>query len=592
MIGAAALSVLAIAASFLTVQSLRRAPLEESAVRFTFSLSDGLALADVESGGQVAISPDGQRLAFVASGPDGKELLWMRPFDSLAAQPLSGTDGASHPFWSPDSRSVGFFAQRKLKKVDAAGGPVQTLCDAVLPRGGAWNRAGVIVFSAGRQLHRVSSAGGEAKPLILDQQNRESYWPAFLPDGRHFVYFARRQKSGIYAASLESRDTTLIASGYVAVAYAAPGYLLLLAGGPQSETAGTLMAQRFDSDRLQLSGEPVPIAEQVAIRPILGAQGVFSASENGRLVFGTSAQQTTQLSWFDRGGRRLATLAEPGGYQRLALSPDEKTIAVEILDPHVQAPDIWLMEMTRGVTSRFTFDPAAERMPLWSPDGRHVAFSSPREGHPPSIFEKAPRGSGLEELVVRSDVVIQPTDWSRDGRFIVYARQDAKTQWDLWVVPAIREPGGGERKPVSYLQTKFNEHSGQLSPDGRWMAYSSDESGRWEVYVRAFPAQDARWQISTDGGVEPRWRRDGKELFYVSPDGTLMAVAVQPETTFKADTPRALFKTHFAAFSFEMWRPIYVPTGDGQRFLINTVIENAVSSPVTVVLNWPAALRR
>lgn len=269
-------------------------------------------------------------------------------------------------------------------------------------------------------------------------------------------------------------------------------------------------------------------------------------------------------------------------------------MAVELVDPQVQAPDIWLIDTTRGITSRFTVDPALDVRPVWSPDGNRIVFGSPREGHPPNMYEKASSGATREEPLFRSNLIDHPTDWSRDGRFIVYARLDPKTQWDLWVVPVVPEQKGGERKPLPYLRTEFNEHNGQLSPDGRWMAYSSDESGRSEVYVRGFPELGARWQISTDGGVQPRWRGDGKELFYLSADGTLMAVAVPLETTFKASAPRALFKTRIAEFEYEseIARTNYVPAGDGQRFLINTIIEEAAPSPVTVVLNWAAALRR
>jgi Tol biopolymer transport system component len=230
-------------------------------------------------------------------------------------------------------------------------------------------------------------------------------------------------------------------------------------------------------------------------------------------------------------------------------------------------------------------------MPLWSPDGTRLVFSSPRQGNPPNLFEKMSNG-GSEQRLFTSDRLIQPTDWSRDGRFIVYARRDPRTQWDLWVVPASSNPQHGERKPETYLQTLFNEHHGHLSADGRWMAYASDESGRWEVYVRAFPPSDGRWQISTDGGVEPRWRRDGKELFYVSPDGTLMAVALQFDgVKVQPAAAQALFKARFGRFGADMWRPVYAAGDGGRRFLVNIVVEQTVASPVTMVLNWPAALK-
>ena len=488
---------------------------------------------------------------------------------------------------------VAFFAQRKLKTIAIAGGPVQTLGDAVLPRGGTWNRAGTIIFSAnaGEQLYRVSAAGGQVTRVTLDQPNRESHWPDFLPDGRHFVFLGRRQKTGIYLGSIDSPETRLLATGYMAAEYAAPGYLLLLTGGTKSETSGTLMVQRFDPSSFRLVGNAVSLAESVAIWPQFN-HGVFSTSENGTVLYGTSRHQITQLVWLDRDGKQVGTVSKAGRYERAALSDDEQTVAVEVIDPHLETPDIWLIEMGRGVVSRFTSDPGAERMAVWSPDGSRLVFSSPRNGNPPSLFEKMSNG-GSDRPLFGSDQLIQPTDWSRDGRFIVYGRRDPRSQWDLWVVPASSDPQRGERKPELYLQTPFNEHHGHLSVDGRWMAYTSDESGRSEVYVRAFPPQSSRWQISTDGGVEPRWRNDGKELFYVSPDGAVMSVPLQ----FDAGKPqptaaRTLFKVRFGTFGAEnMWRPVYAPGDGGRRFLVNVLVEETAPSPVTMVLNWPAALK-
>lgn len=583
-------SALLLAGSIVGVEYLRTAPAEALPVRLTFSAPHPLILADSATGGQFSISPDGRSVIFVASAPDGTQGLWVRRLDSLAAEPLAGTDGAAYPFWSPDGQFVGFFAHRKLKKVAVSGGPVQTLSDAVLPRGGTWNRAGTILFAtnAGEQLHRIPSTGGQPIRVTLDHPNRESHWPDFLPDGRHFVYLGRRQNSGIYLGSIDSPETKLLAKRYVAADYAAPGYLLLLTGGMQSETSGTLMAQRFDTASLRLVGDPVVLAESVAIRPQF-SRGVFSTSDNGTVLYGTSRHQITQLVWLDRDGKQVGTATTPGRYERTALSPDEKTVAVEVIDPQLETPDIWLIETARSVASRFTSAPSAERMPLWSPDGTRIVFSSPRDGNPPSLFEKMSNG-GSEQPLFTSDYLIQPTQWSLDGRFIVYGRRDPETQWDLWVWPSS-DPHRAERKPEPYLRTPFNEHHGHLSPDGRWMAYASDESGGWEVYIRAFPARGARWQVSTNGGVEPRWRPDGQELFYVSSSGVMMAVAlgfdgvmVQPATA------RALFSARFAVFGADMWRPVYAPGDGGRRFLVNVVVEHTAPSPVTMVLNWPAAL--
>jgi Tol biopolymer transport system component len=571
-----------------------RAPRErpgDTAVQLSFTPPDGMTLAGATSGGQVSISPDGRRLAFVVEAADGTRSLWTRPINSLAAQPLPGTEGAANPFWSPDSTFIAFFAQGRLKRT-AVGGPVQTVCDAVQPRGGTWNAAGEILFSAkaGRQLYRVAAAGGDPVRLTLRQPNDESHRPDFLPDGRHFVYYGRRQKPGIYLGSLDSGDAKLLASGYAGAEYAAPGYLILLAGGPQSETAGTLMAQRFDTTRLELVGEPVALADNVAVLPFL-ASGAFSASESGHLVFGTRYEETTQLVWFDRQGHRLQALNPPGKhYERMDLSPDETTVAIEMVDPQVDASDIWLMDTTRGVTSRFTFNPQAERFPLWSPDGNRLLFSSPRAGKPPALFHKASIGNSDEVLLVESDFNVQPNGWSPDGRLIVYSKLSPDTQRDLWTMPV--RPESVDRKAAPYLQTPFNEHSGQFSPDGRWMSYVSDESGRLEVYIRAFPDDGSKWQISTAGGVEARWRKDGRELFYVTREGALMAVALETRGDFHAGVPQQLFKARFYTTGAGVDRPSYDATRDGQRFLINSIAEEMASSPVTVIVNWPAIVRR
>lgn len=324
------------------------------------------------------------------------------------------------------------------------------------------------------------------------------------------------------------------------------------------------------------------------------ATGAFSASESGRLVFGTSYEETTQLVWFDRQGNRLQALNPPSKhYQRLDLSPDGTAVAIEIVDPQLDTSDIWLMDTRRGVTSRFTFTPQAERFPLWSPDGSRVLFSSPRAGKPPGLFHKASIGTSDEVLLVDPDFNIQPNGWSPDGRLIVYSKLSPDTQRDLWTVPADSGLATEDRKAMPYLQTPFNEIGGQFSPDGRWMAYASDESGRLEVYVRPFPDVGTKWQISTRGGVEPHWRGDGRELFYVTPDGTLMAVVLQTQGEFQAGVPQELFKTRFySAGAGAGDRPSYAATKNGQQFLINTITADTMSSPVTVIVNWPAIARR
>ena len=596
-VGSMAAAVLAIAVAALAVAYVRRVPAENVAVRFSFSPPKELNRAEVRFGGPVTISPDGTRFVYVATGPDGKQLLWVHQLDSAVPGALAGTDGAAYPFWSPDSRFIGFFAEGRLRRIDAAGGPPHTLSDALLPRGGTWNRAGVIVFSAGAgtELYRLSAAGGPAMPVPADGVNEERQWPSFLPDGRHILYFGRRQAPGIYVASIESGSATLLARGlYMGAAYAPPGHLLLFKGGSM---AGTLLAQPFNANRRQLIGEPVPLAEQVPFYPFY-ARADFSVSENGTLLHGTfGGQRLTELVWVDRAGKRLASVPGATGYARAELSPDEKTIAADRVDPETQSQDVWLIETTRGVTSRLTTNPGLDNMGLWSPDGSRILYGSVREGEARATRLKVMSGAGPDEQLFGSSSdarIHQTTDWSRDGRLIVYGRLDPKTKWDVWVVPATPNPTGGDRTPRVYLQTEFNEHQGRLSPDGRWMAYVSDESGRSEVYVQAFPSPGVRSQISTGGGSDPAWRRDGTELFYQS-DSRLMAVTVRADTSFTINPPRELFTMNIAKRGAQMARDTgspYIPTGDGQRFLINALLEEPPPPPVTVILHWPAARRR
>jgi len=595
LIGAAALlvSIVAVAAGSIYLRPVRAG---DSSVRLTLSPPAGVTLADLGTAGPVTISPDGRRLAFVGSGSDGKRLLWVRELDSADAKALPGTDGASYPFWSPDSRLIGFFAHGNLKKITAAGGPPQTICAATQARGGTWNENGVIVFSGnvGRRLYRTSADGGPAVPLRVNQTNHESYWPSFLPDGSHFVYFARPEKPGIYLASLDSTDTTLLAAAYVGVAHV-PGYLLLLQSGSPSGASqtGTLMAQPFDAHRLQFTGEGSPIAEQVEYRT-LWARGGFSVSNNGTLIVERDTL-STEVAWFDRRGQRLETVRAvvTSTFRRSPdLSPDDTNVAISELDAVVQTPDIHLFDLIREIDSRLTSDPALDTAARWSPDGTQVVFTSARDELPPNLFRKAVTGRGREERLLKSSMIQHPTDWSRDGRYVVFASLDPKTQWDLWLLPMNPDSATGIRTPAPLLSTPFNEHNGQLSPDGRWMAYESDESGEWEIYLREFaaPADGVRRQMSTNGGVWPVWRRDGRELFYIAPDGTLTTIAIKPEGDLEAGVARALFKTHVA----EQWQRLrnYAVARDGQRFLINARVEQSSSPPITVTLNWPAALRR
>jgi Tol biopolymer transport system component len=547
------------------------------------------------SGGPVVISPDGKRLAFVATNAEGKRMLYVRSLESLTAQAFSGTEDATFPFWSPDSRSIGFFAQNRLKKIEVAGGPPQTLCDTPGGsggRGGSWNRDGVIVFSPSSTsgLMRVSAAGGAATPLTkLNTERKEGThrWPYFLPDGSHFLYVARGaaiiggssgegSNEGIYAASLDGKDNKLLVREASSMAYAASHLLFV--------REGTLMAQPFDPSRLELKGDAFPIAEQVQFD--LGfSLAAFSASSNGVLAYhaGGALQSFSKLLWYDRSGKELGALGDPVVYYELRISPDGQKVAVDLYDAAARNIDIWIYEVARGLRTRFTFDPAFDRHPVWSPDGSRIVFNSIRKGQY-DLYVKPSTGAGTEELLLTTGVNLQPRDWSPDGRFVLFESVgDPKTGTDLWALPMT-----GDHKPVAFVQTSFNELDGHFSPDGKWVAYVSNENGSDQVYVAPFPGPGGKWQISTAGGTRPSWRRDGKEIVYLSADEKLMSAEVNAKgAQFEVGSVRLLFQV-------KPQRPgtIYDAGRDGQRFLVNTSSAQKSMTPVTLVVHWTADLKK
>jgi serine/threonine protein kinase len=542
------------------------------------------------------LSPDGHWLAFVAVRPSGQSLLWLRALGSTEARSLDGTDGAISPFWSPDSQSVGFFAQGQLKKVGIFGGVPRTLCDAGAGQGGTWNREGLILFAPrGRPggLFRVSAAGGTPTAVThLDttRQDLVHSWPRFLPDGRRFLYrikTATDESTGIYLGSLDAQTphTRLVDADSNPVL--TPGYLLF-------GRDGTLFAQAFDARRARLEGEPVRVADQVVFNRNAGRLHI-ATSDTGVLVYRAVGPQ--QLMWVDRSGRALGAIGPVGMYRDPALSPSGDRVAVSRLDPRTGTDDIWVIESGRGTAARLTFDPASERFPVWSPNGDRIAFMSNRSGQS-SLYQKVSDGSQTEERLSSIEDVVEGagglTQWSRDGRFLVFGRlRFGSAGQGMWVLPMT-----GERTPRPFLQ---KASSGQLSPDGRWMAYVSRESafandyaaaasGTGEVYVRPFPPSDGKWQISQGGGVEPRWRGDGKELFYLAPNRTLMSVTVRTTRGFAADLPRPLFETALRTQTAVVGLNQYDVTADGERFLLIQPVGPA-SSPMTVVVNWTSTLR-
>jgi len=581
---AAALLIGLIMTMFLAVPYLIRTPREEGLIRFSVLLPQNVTISGTTPA--LAVSPDGRHIAFIAA-QEGQNLLWLRPLDSFTPKPLTALEisgSPTPPFWSPDSRFIGFFAGGKLKKIEASGGPPQILCDIPGPRGGTWNRDGVIVVgTTAGALSRVSQAGGQPTPVTtLDQSRFETShrWPNFLPDGRHFLFFVRSGKvenTGVYIGSLDSKETRQLLPNVLSAVYAPPGFLLFL----RNET---LMAQPFDPNALRLTGEQVPIGEQVAFNSGLG-RGSFSVSQNGVLAFRTGGGQIDQPLWFDRTGKQMGSLAEPGVFFNLALSPiDEKQIAVDRTDPQTGTNDIWLYDLSRdGVSSRFTTDPAGDSAPLWSPDAKRIVWTSYRTGNW-SLYEKAASGGGSEEVILASPEEKVPDDWSSDAQFIVYESFSSKTKWDLWLLRA------SDRNASPLLQSEFNERQAQLSPDGKYIAYTSDKSGSAAVYVQTFPFSGSEWRISTGVGAQPRWRKDGRELFYIAADSKLMVVDVKLGPPFQVGVPKLLFETRVPTIID--FRNHYVVAADGKRFLINTITEARGSTPIDVVKNWTALLKR
>ena len=577
---AAVLLLLLLATLPFAIAYLRREPTQTSAAaRFLIYPAEKTSF-----GGPFAVSPDGLRVVLRATS-EGKSLLWVREIDSLTAKPLAGTDDAIYPFWSPDSRFIGFFSAGKLKKIEFTGGPVQTLCDAPDGRGGTWNRDGVILFTPSplSVVCRVPAAGGSPVPVTkLDATTKEQghHFPYFLPDGRHFLYAGRaglNENSWLVIGSLDSTETKRLQNFTSNAVYVAPGYLVTM-------RQLTLVAQSFDPDKLELGGEPFPIVEGVDIIPGL-AFGSFSISQTGVLIYRSGSGGNVDLAWFDRAGKRLGTIGPPAAYNNPTLSPDEKRLAVSIIDPQGRfSAYIWLVDLASGLRTRLTFDPGAESSPTWKPDGSVIAFHSSRDG-PLNLYQKATNGAGNEDPLFKSDNSKNPTDWSADGKFILYTEQDPKTGSDVWVLPL-----GGEQKSFPFLQTNAAEVQGQFSPNGKWIAYSSNESGTFQVYVRGFPT-GGQWQISNNGGGDPKWRRDGKELFYISPDKNLMAVELKGDgPTIEAGVPKTLFEMPIRGLPGP--RNYYDVSHDGQRFLIAATPAEAASRPMTVVLNWQSGLKR
>ena len=546
--------------------------------------------------GLFALSPDGRQLAFAATSSDGIPRIWIRALNSLDIRPLPGTEAVgSVLFWSPDSRFIAFDSGGRLEKIAISGGPAETVCALNgTPVGGSWSDKGVMIFGLfGGPLMRVSASGGGATPLtVLDTAHGDVAHtePRFLPDGTHFLYARDTGTNGFTSvgslnAKPEEQDSRrLVETGYGA-AYAPSsdldsGQLLFLRDG-------TLMAQPFDARHMTVSGEPVQIAEGQ-----VGAYydaGLFSVSANGTLVYLPSGSVESQPTWLDAQGKVLGSVGEPGPYSGLTLSPDGTRAVVWRYTLPEQHVGLWLLDLSRGTSTRFAIAPAAEnRSAVWAPDGRSIIFGSMQAGQLTDIYEKPANGANDEEIRLKSDEDKFPTSWSPDGRYVLYVAQGRQTKWDLWVLPLE-----GHQKPVPFLRTPFDEFDGHFSPDGHWVAYGSDESGRDEIYVRPFSPgasgqtdSDAgdKTLISNGGGTFPMWRQDGRQLYYIDLSGKLMAVKVTTSgAVFQAGSPTFLFQTPKST----SWSP----SPDGKRFLF-LVPETQDAEPFTVVLNWKAGLKK
>jgi hypothetical protein len=555
---------------------------ENGAVRLTVNPPAGTEFS-VDTG--TAISPDGRMLAFV-TGSTGRTKLWVRPLNSLSARELSGTDNATFPFWSPDGRSLGFFAGGKLKRMEIAAGLPTVICDVGVGRGGTWNEEGMILFNSVNDgpLLRVSATGGTPVPFttVDTAQGENSHrWPQFLPGGRRFLYFVRTtnvENSGVYVGSLDRpHEKALLLRSPTNAIYVPDrgkpfGHLLWVLDG-------TLMAQPFDPEQDQTTGESAKVAERVAFGS-LTRLGAVSASNDGTLVYNEDGIRHFQFTWFDRDGKQVGEVGQPDEYVGLRISPDGKRVAA------TRSGDVWQMEFARGIPMRVTFSGGVD--PLWSPDSQRIAYW---KGGPNNLFSHNTNGTGDEVHLIESRDSLRTQDWTPDGRLLLYLMNSndlsSKARLDLWVLPMT-----GDSKPVPFLSTPFQEGRGQFSPDGKWVAYTSDESAANEVYVQSFPAGGAKWKVSSKGGDWVRWRRDGREMFYIAGDRKLMSVAVQAISgSLEFGTPRALFTIPFVAPPSGVSAPYtYDVMPDGQRFLAVVPVGEAVSPPMTVILNWQAEL--
>jgi Tol biopolymer transport system component len=523
----------------------------------------------------LAISPDGEKVVFVASS-GGADRLWLRPLNATSARSLAGTEHALLPFWSPDSKSVSFFADDGIKTIEIESGLVQVLGPrTAVAAGGTWNQHGLIVYAGtiDSRLLGFSLADRVTRPLTELAPGQTGHrGPQFLPDGRHFIYFAMGSPGvrGIHVGDVEGRISRRLLDADTPAAYLANRLFYV--------RQGTLFAQRFDPVRLELIGDPTPVAEQVTsgTRANIAA---LSTSPAGLIAYRTGPYGgRRQLVWVNRSGQQVARLGDSHGFgpSYMSISPDNRRLAVQRTDGG--NTDIWLLDLDRNTPIRFTSDPEPDIAPLWSPSGDRLVFSSRRTRF--NLYEKPIAGAAAVELLT-TEQTKSVTDWSRDGQFLLFRSLDPELSWDVWAMPM-----SGDRKPFAVVRTKFEERDARFSPDGKWIAYQSNESGRFEIYVQPFQSPGERRRISTDGGVQAQWSRDGRELFYLGLNGQLVAVPVGLSSAggFSAGAAVPMFTARVGSLQ-DIPTNLYSVSSDGQRFLLDTIVEEA-ASPIVIVLNW------
>jgi Tol biopolymer transport system component len=517
---------------------------------------------------EFALSPDGHYIVFVASG-DGPQRLWMRSLSETEARPMEGTEGGNYPFWSPDSRSIAFTASGKLKRVDVAGGLPQILWNSSVTRSGAWNVDGTILFTANfGPLSRIAASGGE--PVVVTRlaprQNQHRH-PRFLPNGRHFLFYAdgTPEVSGIYLGSLDGTEPKRLTSSDTAGASLDAETIAFV-------RKSSLIGQHLDLKRGELTGDPVKLVDAVGSTPF--GFGGFSMSADGTLAYRRGGTPLRQLRWYDRAGNMVGLAGDPvGTLLHPELSPDGGRVAFQ---RSVQGNvEVWLMDLVRGGMTRFAFDPGGG-VPVWSSNAEKIAF-----GRAENLYVKPSNGAGVSMPLLSRPNAKYPQDWSRDGQFLLYGESALKTGRDLWALPMT----GHDRRPIAVVNTPFEELNGQFRPDGSWIAYETNESGRFEVDVQRFPEPSSKWQVSIGGGIQPRWSADGKELYFLSPDGQLMVVSITSTgATFVAGTPVALFPAR-VVLGAGLNKQQYMVSRDG-RFLINQAAETTPPTPINLILNW------